>query len=194
VRGLRCVCCRCRLRPLHDRLRPAWTGEGFRRIRRGARGRQRPRAGKGPAPVAGRRRRVESAWVKRVTPTQSFDRKQAPTERAVPLNAREGVGRARRLEAAHRAECATDQQRQSLLIDADERDQQVGEHGCRRGTRSGFGRSAEPRGHETTAAWVAALRRASSAGGLRSQALTISHPTAWPPFGRSPARPAPAGS
>jgi hypothetical protein len=62
--------------------------------------------------------------MKGVALTQAKDRKQAAAERAVSFEARGGVARARRLEAAHVAK----ERRKTALVHANQRNEEAGYH------------------------------------------------------------------
>src|SRR5688572_24672513 len=81
--------------------------------------------------------RVVPAGMEWVALTQSPHRKQAPAQRSVADDARRGVARARRLEAADGPEQAQDQLREGELVEPDECEENRGHRGCCAASKGG---------------------------------------------------------
>src|SRR5262245_39384823 len=67
--------------------------------------------------------------MKRVTPTQSLQRKQASAKGPMARDAGQGVARTGRLKPAYRAEDRSDEPGQGERVEADQCDEHVSEHG-----------------------------------------------------------------
>lgn len=131
-------------------------------------------------------RRVVSARVKRVTPTQALQRKQGPAEGAVARDAGDRVARARGLEPADRPEDREEHLRERELVEPDGGRQSLGQHVCRApvaraGSAGGVRNRSGPWKHTATAGGVRGARseRRAPADGGRIGASERARVASW---------------